>query len=759
MPDHPTGKKSSELSVLKRQLINGIVLLNLLVYTCACLYLYHSRTAHEHENAVSLRNLATVLERNIAGAIDKINLSLLTVKDKVEEQLAEGGIDSESIFQTLKRIHSRVPQITSLLVTDTTGDVITGINGSGKVQRINVSDRDYFIRLRDNPNEELVFGKPVVSRITGEWVMTIGRRLNNRDGSFNGVTVALISETYYLKAFSQLNVGKNGSIALRTTALELIARYPETKGMVTESDRNNVSRTFRELIASGREEATFKARYPLDNIERLYYFHRSDSYPLIINVGRSTKECIAGWRKEAAMAMILLLLFSLGSVGYYRALTRRWQAEFRTAEELHAANEALEQRVEERTAELSAKTRELQKSEERYRTVADFTSDWEFWISPEERFLYISPSCEQVTGYRREEFFADPLLLERIIHPDDLEVYLEHRRTSEQNEYAEPVDFRIITRDGEERWIGHHCRQVFDDDGNGIGLRASNRDITERKRLEENLRALNEELDQRVELRTAELERVNRDLESFCYSVSHELRGPLARIEGFGEALAESVAAMSHEESQHLAQRISAASLRLRSVIDSLLLMARLSQAPLQVETVDLSELARQILAKLVAEAEGREVTVTIAPGLVVRGDRSMLTICLENLLGNAVKYTARNPSAEVEFGETCLSGEKVFFVRDNGVGFNMAYAGKLFEPFCRLHHDAEFEGSGIGLPIVQRIIERHNGRIWADAREGAGATFFFTISLCADHAPPHGSGGSLNKIVDGKPREYGRPA
>lgn len=242
------------------------------------------------------------------------------------------------------------------------------------------------------------------------------------------------------------------------------------------------------------------------------------------------------------------------------------------------------------------------------------------------------------------------------------------------------------------------------------------------------LEDLNLSLEQRVAERTSELERLNRELESFCYSISHEIQAPIARLDGFSTAIVESVKDCGSDEVVYLAERLGVASRRLRSVIDSLLVMYRMGSTEIESEPVDLSELCGRILEELRGNAAGRTIKATIAPNVVVQGDRGMLNTCLRHLLENAVKYSARNSEAAVEFGKTVQAGETVFFVKDNGVGFDMAFAGKLFQPFGRLHSESEFEGSGTGLPTVQRIIERHGGRIWAEAAPGNGATFFFTL-------------------------------
>lgn len=244
------------------------------------------------------------------------------------------------------------------------------------------------------------------------------------------------------------------------------------------------------------------------------------------------------------------------------------------------------------------------------------------------------------------------------------------------------------------------------------------------------LEDLNLSLEQRVIERTAELERLNRELESFCYTISHEIQAPIARLHGFSTAIAEAVRAGGpDDDTVYLASRLGVASQRLRHVIDSLLVMYRMGSIEIEREPVDLSELCGRILEELLAKGTGRTITTTIAPGVVVQGDRRMLDTCLRLLLDNAVKYSAGNPEATIEFGKTEHAGEAVLFIRDNGVGFDMAYAGKLFQPFSRLHNEYEFEGSGTGLPTAQRIIERHGGRIWCEAEPGRGATFFFTLA------------------------------
>jgi signal transduction histidine kinase len=242
------------------------------------------------------------------------------------------------------------------------------------------------------------------------------------------------------------------------------------------------------------------------------------------------------------------------------------------------------------------------------------------------------------------------------------------------------------------------------------------------------LRLLNANLEQRVAARTAELQAANRELESFSYSVSHDLRAPLRSITGFSQIVLEDYAESLDEMGQEYLRQIVAAGGEMGRLIDDLLRLSRVTSADLHHEPTDLSALAHTVVDSLARETPERTVTVEIADGLVVQGDERLLHVALENLLGNAWKYTRRTAAAHIEFGTTLHDGRQAFFVRDNGAGFDMAYAGRLFGPFQRLHRAAEFEGSGIGLATVQRIIQRHGGRVWAEAAVNQGATFYFTL-------------------------------
>jgi signal transduction histidine kinase len=253
-------------------------------------------------------------------------------------------------------------------------------------------------------------------------------------------------------------------------------------------------------------------------------------------------------------------------------------------------------------------------------------------------------------------------------------------------------------------------------------------EIIQREQAQAELDRLNEELEQRVKQRTAELTAANRELAAFSYSVSHDLRAPLRKIDGFSQALLEDYGHVLEPEAMEYLDRVRAASQQMAQLIDDLLNLSRLTRSEMRRESVDLSAMARSIIADLKQRQPARDVCAQIQEGLAATADERLLRIALSNLLGNAWKFTEKEQKARIEFGMLSDDGCPAFFVRDNGAGFDMAYANKLFGPFQRLHTQDEFEGTGVGLATVQRIVNRHGGRIWAEAAVGRGATFYFTL-------------------------------
>jgi PAS domain S-box-containing protein len=355
-------------------------------------------------------------------------------------------------------------------------------------------------------------------------------------------------------------------------------------------------------------------------------------------------------------------------------------------------------------------------------------------------------SMYQLYGIRKGDFGGAYDAWIRTIHPDDRAHTDGEIQAALRGEREYAPEFRIVRTDGSIRYIKAISQTMKDGEGKPLRMIGTNIDITDRKQAEEEIHKLNQDLEQRVAERTAQLESANKELEAFAYSVSHDLRAPLRHIDGFLDLLKARMIANLDEKSHHYMDTISDAAKRMGILIDDLLAFSRMGRSEMAAVDVDLDALARDIIRECEPETKGRVINWSIGALPVVIGDRAMLRVVLTNLISNAMKFTMKRERADIEIG--CLSGsatEIIVFVHDNGAGFDMQYGSKLFGVFQRLHRSDEFEGTGIGLATVRRIIVRHGGRTWAEGKVDNGATFYFSL--------PHTvSDGTLNNgsIVDG---------
>jgi light-regulated signal transduction histidine kinase (bacteriophytochrome) len=294
-----------------------------------------------------------------------------------------------------------------------------------------------------------------------------------------------------------------------------------------------------------------------------------------------------------------------------------------------------------------------------------------------------------------------------------------------------PLEIRH--RDGSLTEVLYNASTYRHTDGRVAGVFAAARDVGELKRAEAKVRALNAELEGRVEERTRELAAANRELQEFVYSVAHDLRTPLRAVDGFSLTVLEDYGDVIAGQGRADLERVRAAAQSMGELIDALLSLSRMGHIDVRLEPVDLSAIARRVTAELREAYPARRVEVVIEDGLEVVGDVALLDLVLENLLGNAWKFTSDRADARVEFRQTEHHGHRAFLVRDNGAGFDPAYVNKLFKPFQRLHTVEEFPGTGIGLATVARALERLGGSWWAEGEVGAGATFFFALGDGAD--------------------------
>ena len=374
---------------------------------------------------------------------------------------------------------------------------------------------------------------------------------------------------------------------------------------------------------------------------------------------------------------------------------------------------------------------ELRDMAQRFEELARNSRDV-FWFSSvkRERITYISPAAEDIWGRPTQDFYTDALEWGRSVHPEDRDhvdaLYSQWLAGGDERFEGE---YRIVRPDGDMRWVHDSGIKIHDSNGHVVRLSGVLRDITRRRVAEDEVRRLNVTLERRVAERTAELNAANKELEAFAFSVSHDLRAPLRAVSGFSELLRTEYGPKLDDGGRQFIDRINSGCLRMDGLIDAMLSLAHISRSDLIAATVDLSAIAEKVVTELRERDPARRCEVIVQPGLKVHADARLLRVALDNLIGNAWKFTSRRDLAAIEVGRSSDSGLlATYFVRDNGAGFDTRYSERLFAPFQRLHSDTDFPGTGIGLATVRRVVERHGGHVWAESVLGQGATFFFSL-------------------------------
>ncbi len=864
-----------------RRLAIGVTLLNLFVALLAVLSLAHSRQQYESRAAVATQNLVQVLEHDITASFDKIDLTLQTVSDEMHRQRRRGPVDAATLNAFIARQQQRLQAIDGIRVATASGDVVFG-TGLGNGERPNIGDREYFIRLRDDPQAGLVISQPVVSRLNGKQMILVGRRLTDADQRFAGIVYAAMLLDHFNRIFAAINLGDQGAVSLRDEQLALVARYPNGQPGGSQIGSTAVSEQFQQMLRQSPQAGTFDAVIRLDGIERTNSYRHLATYPFYVIVGQATADYLREWRHEVLRSIAVIALFSLASLFFFWLIRRAWRQQ-------------------------EAGIRDLARQEVKFRTLLDSTPDALIIANAAGLIVLVNKQAEATFGYHREElcgqeigillparlrashaaqvngFTAQPdlremsggrdllavtksgrefpvtislspieseqgrliaaairdvservkantrlthltrlyavlskankaIIRQRQIEPlleeicriaveegafimawagrledgdivpfarwgqDDgyveqaARIYAEQKdnlgpisRARQEGTYAICDDMQSDPRMAPWRELalarGYRSSGGFPiwQDGELIGVinlyapepyfftaevQALLSDLCEdiafaldamrqselRQRAEVELRQLNEELEWRVAERTRALEDANRELESFSYSVSHDLRAPLRSIDGFSQVLLRRYHDRLDDTGRDYLDRVRRASQRMGQLIDDLLDLSRVSRGPLQRQEANLSALARQVVDELARNDPDRQVAISIEDGLNAYCDPGLLRVVLDNLLGNAWKFTRHGTAAAISFSCHEENGQKVYCVRDNGVGFDPAYAKKLFNVFQRLHSQDEFEGTGIGLATVRRVIRRHHGQVWAEAAPGAGAALYFSL-------------------------------
>jgi len=398
---------------------------------------------------------------------------------------------------------------------------------------------------------------------------------------------------------------------------------------------------------------------------------------------------------------------------------------------LSQAFKKMAEKLRQREQESDAASRATRESDARYkRLVENLGSEYFFYShNTDGVFFYVSESITRVLGYTQSDFLSryDTYLTDNPINNN----LISRVNNSQTEKRCSTFVISIYHKDGSERMLEISESPVVDNAGKVLMMEGIAHDITTSLQEADELRQHRDNLEVLVAKRTSELETINNELESFCYSVSHDLRAPLRGINGFSNALLEDYAHVLDETGKNYLARITLGTQRMSSLIDDLLNLSRITRYKMNIQPIDLTEIAKETIRTLRENEPDRSVNISLEEGLHAMGDKNLLTIALSNLIGNAWKYTGKRDNAKISIYSSIDENKtRIFSICDNGAGFDPKYVDKIFLPFQRLHRADDFPGNGVGLSTVHRIITRHQGKIWARAKEDEGASFHFTLEI-----------------------------
>ena len=657
----------------------------------------------------------------------------------------------ERIAPLLREGISKYQKMDSLYVIDPDGMEIydTDLELGSAMQLVNLADRQYF--------QEAMLGntyisEPVVSKTTGNLIMIISSPIYSEDGKIIGVMANAITTKMLNEIIKVAEIGKTGESYLVDNKGVFLtpSRYSDDlkrQGLITnqtELEMKINSIGYQKAI-KGQDGVEEYVNYRGVKVIGAYTQVKIFNINWIILLEQEVSEAYIEINNLRNMLVVFaLLLFSailFFSALFSRQLTRPIlhiteisklvaQGNLELKAQVNSGNEigALANTFNHMTEKLKITLEELRKSEEKYREIFENAVMGVYQISFEGTLLNINPACAHILGYESPKDLITSVKSVRkqlFTCESDFETFLRHIL---ENERIIEREFQFYKKDGQTFWGSINARLIRDESGEPLHIEGFITDVTERKLAEEKINTLNTTLEQRVQERTYQLEIANHDLEAFAYSVSHDLRAPLRSIEGFSEALQEDSEASLNETSKSYLHRIIDATGFMAKLIENILKLSRVTQIDVNKSEVDLSKSARKIVAELQAAQPERQVEVIIPETLIVQGDPDLLYIALTNLISNAWKFTNKKKAARIELGYFTEEETDIYFVKDNGAGFDMKFVDRLFEAFQRLHSRTDFEGTGVGLTIVKRIVQRHGGRIWAQGVIDQGATFYFTL-------------------------------
>ncbi len=636
-------------------------------------------------------HVADAMAGQVQAQLNMMDMSLLALRE-------HWASEPRGRFDTLaKEVLADLPPglASHVSVADAKGHMV--YNSLGLDRDVYVGDRPHFQALRAG-TDALRVSAPVRSRLTGKWSFLVGRPLL-RDGRFDGAV--------YLVVQSHQMAGQLGTVEL--TRQDVVSLVHADGQYLARSQGNEAS--MGQAVPAGRPfrvdpalvRGTYRVDDAMDHAPRIYGWHRLRGSELVVSVGLAEASVLAPLAPSLERNLLVTGVWSLLLLGFGAVVVR---------DQVQAARQQ----------------RALARSEERLNEAQqlahvgswelDLLTDKVVWSDEVFRIFEADPARTETTFRQFLEW----------VHPDDRSMVRQTFEASVKAHQPYNVVHRLLLPGGRVKWVRE--RGVTEYRGErAVRARGTVQDVTEVRLAQQALQQLNEQLEARVGERTSELAQANRELEAFTYSVSHDLRTPLRSIHGFAAVLEEEEApSLSDAGRKHL-RRIQDGSRRMGQLITDLLSLAHLNRAQMQQVPVNLSELAWQVAGEFQRSEPEREVDWQIQDGLQAMADPGLMRVVLHNLLGNAWKYTGQTPDARIAFTlEQRQDGMATFCVRDNGAGFDMAYAAQLFQPFRRLHAHHEFEGSGVGLATVSRVIRRHGGQVHGEGAVGQGAAFYFSL-------------------------------
>lgn len=719
-------------------------------------------TVRAREGAAAISQLAAANQENYIKNSRQLLATLAEIPFLVQ---TTNPAVSQTHFSNLRKL---LPDYVNFGLIESNGLVFCSAEPT--TTPINLGDRSYFQRVVRT--KRFATGDFQIGRITDQPALNFGYPILDARGRLHRVLFASLKISRLTESLEQIHLPPGGTVTVLDPSGNVLARYPDPTNWVGKALAG--APVARRILEQKQGGFTMPG---LDGVPRL---HAVTPIPdrvtpaMFVSVGIPVSVAVGYANTTLARNLFLLAVvatLTFATARYYAqrhilqpinalagaagqlatgdltaragaihganelaqlgrafddmaARLQQRQTEVAAANaQIQRLNRDLESRVQERTAQLESANKVLAHERHLLKSLMDNVPVDIYFKDRESRFFRNNQAHARRLG------LGDP---KEAVGKTDFDFFgHEHAAQARADELEVMASGQPVQKEELENWPDGRVSYVLtaklpwrDEHGNIVGTFGISHDITERKQAEQSIQRLNRELEHRA----VQLEEANKELASFSYSVSHDLRAPLRGIDGFSQALEEDFADKLDEVGRNYLARVRVATRRMAELIDDLLKLSQIARAEVQRRPVDLCALARAVSEELQKQEPHRSGIWEIADGLTAEGDPRLLRIALENLLGNAWKFTGKHPAPRIEVGRVQREQESIFFVRDNGAGFDMAHAAKLFGAFQRLHSQAEFEGTGIGLATVQRIVRRHGGRIWAEGEVDKGATIYFTL-------------------------------